>query len=48
MGYLGADPRPRVYCEVWKPEQAESLTVIAHCQDALLAGWERARALLAD
>lgn len=38
-GYLGSSPRPRVYCEVWKPDDMESIGVIAHCQDVLERAW---------
>jgi sugar phosphate isomerase/epimerase len=46
-GYFSAATRPRIYCEVWKPDDQDSLAVVAHCQDALERGWARARELLA-
>ncbi len=47
-GYLTPAVRPRVYAEVLKPAGLESTAVMAHCQDVLLAGWARARQLLAS
>ena len=45
-GYFSVEARPRIYCEVWKPDAQDSLAVVAHCQDALERGWARARQLL--
>lgn len=47
LGYLGSAPRPRIYCEVWKPDETDSLAVVAHCQEALQTGWQQARSILA-
>ena len=44
-GYLDSRRRPRVYCEVWKPDTMTSLAVVGHCQDALESAWERARSI---
>ena len=44
-GYLTPAVRPRVYCEVMQLGDMPSLTVVDHCQQALLQGWERARKL---
>jgi sugar phosphate isomerase/epimerase len=46
IGYFAADVRPRVYCEVWKPDEVASLAVVAHCENALRAGWSEARRLV--
>jgi len=40
-GYLNARRRPRIYCEVWKPDSMTSLAVVGHCRDTLEAAWER-------
>jgi sugar phosphate isomerase/epimerase len=45
IGYLDASIRPRVYCEVWKPDGTDSLAVVAHCEEYLNAGWHRTREL---
>ncbi|MGH8021739.1 MAG: sugar phosphate isomerase/epimerase family protein, partial [Opitutaceae bacterium] len=41
-GFFSASTRPRVYCEVWKPDEMESMAVVAHCEAALQNGWELA------
>lgn len=41
-GYLTAPVRPRVYCEVMQSGAMSSLSVVAHCQEALLTAWDRA------
>jgi sugar phosphate isomerase/epimerase len=46
-GYFSSEARPRVYCEVWKPDDRDPLWVVAHCQEALERGWARAREMLA-
>jgi sugar phosphate isomerase/epimerase len=45
-GFLDSNTRPRIYCEVMKPAAMDSCAVIAHCQEALVSGWARARQLL--
>jgi sugar phosphate isomerase/epimerase len=45
-GYFSPAARPRIYCEVWKPDDMESLAVVAHGQAALERGWARARQIL--
>ena len=41
-GYLTPAVRPRVYCEVMQSGTMTSLEVVAHCQEALLTGWQLA------
>ncbi len=38
--------RPRVFCEVWKPRELDSLAVVAHGQAALQEGWCQGRRAL--
>lgn len=45
-GYLSTADRPRVFAEVMKPDRLESVAVMAHCQDVLRSGWNRAREIL--
>ena len=40
-GYLNPKIRPRVYCEVMQSGGMGPIEVVAHCQDALLTGWDR-------
>lgn len=40
--YLDRILRPRIYCEVMKPDTMESTAVIAHCEEVLVSGWARA------
>ena len=40
-GFFNAAQRPRVFCEVWKPDDRESLAVVDHCERALREGWDR-------
>jgi hypothetical protein len=40
--FFGTTARPRVFCEVWKPERMSSIDVIAHCEATLRSGWELA------
>lgn len=42
-GYLTANIRPRVYCEVMQSDPMSSLAVVSHCQEALRSGWSRSR-----
>jgi sugar phosphate isomerase/epimerase len=42
IGFLTAAARPRVYCEVWKPGETDSLDVVRHCANALVTGWQSA------
>ncbi len=39
-GFFSAPNRPRVFCEVWKLDDTESMAVVAHCEAALQRGWE--------
>ncbi len=39
LDFFNAATRPRVFCEVWKPDAMDSLAVVAHCEAALKNGW---------